>query len=234
MDIGSAEIRLTARQSVQWPSRLWHAVLASIIALALSVQFWILLNGGVDANSGQTAAHVDLITRIVRFFSYFTVQSNLLVLGVSLTLVAHPARDGRLWRVAHLDALMGIIITGVVFGTVLVHLVHLSGLAFWANVGFHYVSPCMTFLGWLLFGPRPRISWSTVRLSFVWPMLWIAYTFTRGTATGWYPYPFLNADKIGYSAALGNTVLILIGAGLLAVALKALDSWLPGAHSSSH
>ncbi len=233
MDISSVETGLAARQSLQWPTRLWHAVLATVVVFALTVQLWLLLTGGVDANSGRTDSYADLTTRIVRFFSYFTVQSNILVLAVSLTLIVHPARDGRLWRVVHLDALMGIVITGVVFGTVLVHLVHLTGLTFWTNVGFHYVSPCMTFLGWLLFGPRPRISWSTVRLSFVWPMLWIVYTFAHGAATGWYPYPFLNADKIGYSAALGNTGFVLIGAGVLAAALQALDSLLPATRSSS-
>ena len=28
----------------------------------------------------------------------------------------------------------------------------------WTNAGEHYVSPIMTVLGWLLFGPRPRIT----------------------------------------------------------------------------
>jgi hypothetical protein len=33
---------------------------------------------------------------------------------------------------------------------------------------------------------------------FAWPLLWIVYTFAHGAATGWYPYPFLDAHTHGY------------------------------------
>ena len=220
-------IRLGAWQSRRLAARLWHGVLAAVVAFALISQLWLLLTGGADANSGRTDTHLALTERLVRLFSYFTIQSNLFVLVATITLAINPARDGRRWRVIRLDALLGIVITGLVFGIVLAKLVHLTGLAFWVTVGFHYVSPWMTLLGWLLFGPRPRISWSTVGLSFIWPALWIVYTFVHGAVIRWYPYPFLNPDRIGYPSALWNTVIILMGAGILALALKALDRWLP-------
>jgi hypothetical protein len=31
-----------------------------------------------------------------------------------------------------------------------------------ATIGFHYVVPWATIIGWLVFGPRPRIDWETV------------------------------------------------------------------------
>ncbi len=227
MELSNAGFEWTVWRSRQWWARLWNAALAVVVALSLLVQLWLLLSGGADANSGRTEPQLDLTERLIRMFSYFTIQSNIFVLVVTITLLMNPARDGRLWRVVRFDALLGIVITGLVFGTVLAKIVHLTGLAFLATVGFHYVAPSMTLLGWLLFGPRPRIGWSTVGLSFIWPILWIVYTFAHGAASRWYPYPFLNPDKIGYPSALGNTALIFIGAGLLALALKALDDWLP-------
>ena len=86
--------------------------------------------------------------------------------------------------------------------------------------------------GWLLFGPRPRIGWSTVALSLIWPAVWLAYTFVHGALSGWYPYPFLNVAKIGYPAALANTVAVLGGAGVLVLLFKGLDRWIPAPLSS--
>lgn len=192
-------------------------------------QLGLLFAGGADANSGQIEPVAGLGVRLVRFFSYFTVESNLLVLAASITLAINPKRDGRWWRVLQLDALLGIVITGIVFELVLARIVSLTGLSYVLNLGFHYISPWMMLLGWLVFGPRPRITWSTVGWAFVWPLLWIGYTFAHGAATGWYPYPFLNPESLGYHAALRNTGWVVVAAAVLAVLFKALDRWLADA-----
>jgi len=88
-----------------------HAGVAAVIAISLIVQLVLLFEGGTDADSGHSEAAVAVGTRLVRFFSYFTIESNLVVLAVSVTLAARPERDGRAWRVARLDALLGIVIS---------------------------------------------------------------------------------------------------------------------------
>lgn len=205
-------------------SRAWHAALAVVIAASLVVQIYLLLFRGTDVTTGAENELVSVGTRLVRLFSYFTIQSNLFVLGVALTLTINPNRDGPVWRVMRLDALLGIAITGIVFITVLSHLVvHHSTAAVWTNAGFHYISPVAAVLGWILFGPRPRITWSVVAWAFVWPVLWTGYTLAHGAVSGWYPYPFLNAAKLGYALALRNVGLVLLIALVAAIAFKFLD-----------
>lgn len=73
-------------------------------------------------------------------------------------------------------------------------------------------------LGWLLFGPRRRITENTLLLSLIWPVLSIAWTFAHGAAAHWYPYPFINVDKLGYVDVIRNGLilnLVLIGVGAL-------------------
>jgi len=210
-------------------SRAWHLILAIVVAASLALQVWLLLAGGQDVSSGQTSAHVGPTTRFVRFFSYFTIQSNLIVLFVAIGLAADPRRDGRFWRVARLDALLGIAVTGIVFATLLSGLVNPTGAGAWANAGFHYVSPAMTLAGWLLFGPRPRIDARSLALAFAWPVAWLAYTLVHGAATGWYPYPFLDVGKVGYARSIANMAAVLVGACALAAALAVLDRRLPRA-----
>jgi len=205
-------------------------VLFVVVLASLVVQLGLVVTGGTDVNVGATTGHLGLDTRLVNLFSFFTIQSNLVVLVTAATLVADPFRDGRRWRILRLDALLGIVITGIVFATVLAGLVHHTGVSAWVNAGLHYVSPWVTLAGWLLFGPRPRITWRTVGWAFVWPVAWLAYTFIRGAATGWYPYPFLDVARHGYPTVARNSIAVLLLAAALAALLKLLDHRLPSPH----
>ena len=207
--------------------RGWNAVLAAVITASLITQVVLLVRGGTDVNTVTSEGHVGLAVRFVRLLSYFTIESNLLVLALTASLVLDPVRDGPVWRVLHADALLGIIITGLVFATVLAGLVHPHGIAAWVNAGLHYFAPAWTLVGWLLFGPRPRLDWATIRWAFVWPLLWICYTFAHGAATGWYPYPFLNAHLHGYGIAVRNTGGVLVLALIIVAILRFLDRRLP-------
>jgi hypothetical protein len=207
--------------------RTWNLILALAVAATLIAQLVLLFVGGHDVNTAAAAAPAALPTRLLRFFSYFTVQSNLLVLAAAISLVIDPRRDGAAWRVLRLDALLGIAVTGVVSATLLAGLIHPVGIGVWINIGFHQFSPVWTLLGWLLLGPRPRIDLRTVGWAFAWPVAWLAYTMAHGALTGWYPYPFLNADKLGYGQ-VGITLLMILAAALgTAFLLRAIERWLP-------
>ncbi|MHA3704205.1 Pr6Pr family membrane protein [Jatrophihabitans sp. YIM 134969] len=221
---GSARSSSSARAVIA--ARCCYGLIAAVITTASTIQLVLLFTGGADANSGDSNASLSVGTRLVHLFSYFTIDSNIIVLAVSIGLLVDPARDGRLWRVAHLDALLSIVITGLVFAIVLAPHVHLTGAALAATIGFHYISPWATLVTWLVFGPRPAFTWSTAAWAFVWPALWIAYTFAHGAATEFYPYPFLDAATKGYPRALAGTAVVLIVAIALAVTLK-LGSRLP-------
>jgi hypothetical protein len=208
-------------------SRGWHAVLAVVVTAAFAGQLYLLARGVTELDPAASEQGVGIAVRLGRLVSYFTIESNLLVLATAVMLVLSPDRDGRLWRVLRLDALLGIVITGLVFGLVLAPLVHPTGLGAWVNAGFHYFSPWWTLAGWLLFGPRPRIGWPTVAWAFAWPVAWIGYTFIHGAVTGWYPYPFLNAHTHGYAVAVRNTAVVLVAGGVIVLAFKALDGRLP-------
>ena len=207
-------------------ARIWYGTIAVIVAIALVIQIVLILTGGQDANSGTNATG-PIGTRLVRLFSFFTIQSNLFVLGTSIALVMNIHRDGKLWRVLRFDALLGIIITGLVYETVLAQLVHPQGWALVATIGFHYISPWATLIGWLLFGPRPRATWATTALAFIWPLLWLVYTFIHGAVTGWYPYPFLDVDTIGFADSVRNSGIVLLIGIVIAVILTLLDHHLP-------
>ena len=208
-------------------ARVWVGAIAVVVAIALTIQIVLIFTGGQDVNAFQSTAGESLATRFVRLFSFFTIQSNIFVLATSLALALNIYRDGRVWRIVRMDALLGIIITGLVYETVLARLVHPEGWALAATIGFHYISPWATLIGWLIFGPRPRITWSTTALAFIWPVLWLVYTFVHGAVTGWYPYPFLDVNLIGLADSLRNSAFVLLIGVVIAVVLTLLDHHLP-------
>ena len=208
-------------------ARLWYGTIAVVVAIALVIQLVLIFTGGQDVNSGTNTADESIATRLVRLFSFFTIQSNLFVLGTSIALVVDVLRDGRVWRVVRFDALLGIIITGLVYETILAPLVHPEGWALVATIGFHYISPWATLIGWLIFGPRPRMTWATTALAFIWPVAWLVYTFVHGAVTGWYPYPFLDVTTIGLADSLRNSCVVLGVGVVIAVVLTLLDRRMP-------
>jgi hypothetical protein len=87
--------------------------------------------------------------------------------------------------------------------------------------------PAWALAGWLLLGPSPRFDWARLGWAFLWPLLWIGYTFAHGAATGWYPYPFLDAHLHGYAIAVRNTAAVLVLALIIVAILRFLDRRLP-------
>ncbi|GAA1572306.1 Pr6Pr family membrane protein [Kribbella karoonensis] len=208
-------------------SRWVQAGIAAVILAALVIQLVLLFAGGADANSGDSGTVVGLGSRLWRLFSFFTIQSNLIVLAAAVGLVLRPLRDGAFWRVVRLDSLLGIVVTGLVFAIVLAPQVHLTGWALAATIGFQYIAPWATLAAWLFLGPHPRLTWRAVVLAFVWPLAWLVYIFTQGAFTHWYPYQFLDVNDVGLATALRNAAFVLVLGLLLAAGLKALDTKLP-------
>ena len=205
-------------------ARAWHAITAAVALAGVVIELVLVANG----HNALLASDVPPApTRVIRFLSYFTIESNLLVVIAATMLALAPARDGRLFRVLRLDALFGITITGVVYAVLLAPLHDPHGIAAYTNAALHYVAPIMSVLGWLLFGPRPRIDESTLLLALIWPALYIAYTLAHGAAGDWYPYPFIDVTKLGYATALRNGVgMVVLMAGVSSL-YRVGDSRLP-------
>jgi hypothetical protein len=198
-------------------ARAWHATTFAVISVGLVWQL-VLIFQGVNVLVQPNGSLPSIGTRTLRFFSYFTVESNILVAVTAAILVLRPFSDGRLWRVIRLQALFGITVTGVVYSTLLRGIVDLHGAAAITNALVHYVAPLLAVAGWLLFGPRPRIDENTLVISLIWPALYVVYTLAHGAASGWYPYPFVDVTIHGYVTVLRNGVglnLLLVGVGAL-------------------
>ena len=207
-------------------ARVVHTVLAVVVVLSVLTELGRAISG---ANVLVPADDPGAATRVLRFFSYFTIQSNLLVLAAVLPLTRDPRHDGRGWRVLRLTSVLGITITGLVYVFVLGPALHPTGLGWWTNAGLHYVAPVLAVGSWLVLGPRPRVTGATVGWSMAWPLAWIGYALALGAITDWYPYPFLDVVEIGYAAAVRNLAFVAVLAVALLLGFRLADRRLPPA-----
>lgn len=188
----------------------WHLATALVVAVCLVTQLVMTTRGIAVLVDDNGKAVVSTPVRLVRFFTYFTIESNILAMVMAVSLVLRPWRDGRVWRVARVASVVGMTVTFVVYRVALAGLLDLHGAAWWTDFGFHVVAPLLTVIGWLLFGPWPRFDLASVCWFIGWPVCWLGYVLVFGAATGWYPYPFLDAGTHGYPRALLNCLLVAV------------------------
>ena len=192
-------------------SQRWNATLAAIVALALVSQIGIAVGAPAfpAGHAVGTLRGTNVFGRIVRVLSFFTIQSNILITVAAATLALRPDRDGPWWRPLRTAGLIGITVTGIVYTTVLAKVHEPHG---WAetttNFVFHFLAPLGIAVGWLLFGPRPRIS-GRAWLALLWPCAWFAWTLAHGATTDWYPYPFVDVVTHGYAVVLRNAAAVI-------------------------
>jgi hypothetical protein len=182
-----------------------------------------------------TLVGTHLLGRLLRVVSFFTIQSNVLVGVVSLQLARRPDRDGAGWRVLRSAALFGITVTGIVYSVVLAatHDPH-GWLEITTNTLLHYVVPALAVVGWVVFGPRPRIGLRTALLAMVWPVLWLGYTLLHGAVSSWYPYPFVDVADHGYAKVLLYCLGVTVVFATIALLYAWLDRVLPPAPQRQH
>jgi hypothetical protein len=153
----------------------------------------------------------------VEFFSYFTIQSNMIAVAVLFWVALKPdSEDERIWR----DIIRGapvlyLGVTGIVFAILLSDL-PLVTVPF-ANTVLHKLMPVVIVLDWILDPPSPGVSFRKALVWILYPLGWLAYTMIRGYLINWYPYPFLNPAKMGGYGNVMSTILMILTGGVVLI-----------------
>lgn len=172
-----------------------------------------------------TAQAYDLYARGVfvaqNFFSYFTIQSNLIAIAVFLVGVAWwRTAPTPVWELVRGAAVVYMTVTLVVFAFLLSN-TNVDTALPWVNTVVHQIMPIAVIADWLIDPPRDRIPFTTSLRWLTFPLVWTAYTLVRGAIVGWYPYPFLDPANGGYASVAVYIVAILA----FGVALCAVVAW---------
>lgn len=196
---------------------------AAAIAAAIIGQYIHSLNFRVDNGVVENGVPA------VNFFSFFTIDSNILSVAVFLIgaiLLIRSAGVDPLWfAVGRASVTAYMATTGIVYNTLLrgVEVSEGATLA-WSNEVLHVIGPILLVVDWLFAPGRRRLEWKHIWVVVVFPIVWAVYTMIRGpfvidptrsalnpdyTGT-WYPYPFLDPanSELGYISVGFYVVLI--------------------------
>ena len=161
------------------------------------------------------------------FFTYYTILSNIVLVLIYLSEI-NAAPWLAIFRSPILRgtmvAVMLLVMTFVYF--VLRHLSTLSGLFLVCDTILHYVTPSVYALWWLTSARHGALNWRDLPIMLAPTFVYFLYAMARGAWVGEYPYPILNAIKLGYPQVLLNAVYMTIGLGLLVAAVIGIDKLL--------
>lgn len=167
---------------------------------ALIAQFYIHINSGI----------ADTDELVIRFFSFFTILTNLIVAICCSVLLFKPV-TGFFSKHKTLTAItVYILVVGLIYNFILRSLWKPEGLQKIVDELLHTVIPAMFLFYWLIFVEKNKLSWNIILPWLIYPLVYLIFVLIRGTFSGYYPYPFLNADTLGFKKVLLNSVGITV------------------------
>ena len=174
---------------------LYRAFFAGLVLVAIATQLISLADQGT--------------LNPVNYFSYFTIDSNLIAAGVLIVGAARWNRPATVaFELVRGAAVVYMSITGIVF-TLLLSNTDVDTAIHWVNTVVHELMPLVLLADWLVTPPAARLQ---LRQGLVWlsfPLVWIIYTIIRGAIVNRYPYPFLDPANGGYGSVAVYCVAIL-------------------------
>jgi hypothetical protein len=165
---------------------------------------------------------------LIKYASFFTVQSNAFAVGVLLLAAWYgwraqedPPRLGLL----RCSATVYMIVTSAVYHMPFNVITLDQPISVtWANEVLHFAAPVYLLLDWLLAPGRQRVAWGRYWVIMSFPVAWIVYTMVRAPLVGWYPYPFLNPRFTAHGNLLVAGYIAAIAAFISMVDLAMLAS----------
>ncbi|KLI64440.1 Pr6Pr family membrane protein [Aurantiacibacter marinus] len=193
-----------------------RAARISAAVIALLACGSVLLQIGLNLLGGEPLA--EALWRMSRFF---TILTNLII-AATFAVVAGGRSVAPRWLLAMTAAIAGV---GIVYHALLSHLLVQVGAEIIANHGVHTVVPILSVIWFAMFAPVDGLRWRDTWTVVIWPVLYCVYILARGSVTGMYPYPFIDANTLSpvqMAINIAGLTLFFLALGLLLVGMLRL------------
>jgi hypothetical protein len=150
---------------------------------------------------------------LIRYFSFYTILTNILVaLCFTISLLSPRSQRGRFFSRSTTITAIAVYITivGVVYNLILRSLWQPEGMQRFVDELLHSLIPILFIIYWLSVQPKSELRWKDAFGWLAYPLVYVLFILFRGNLSGFYPYPFVDADKIGYNAVLLNCLFLFL------------------------
>jgi hypothetical protein len=170
---------------------------------ALIAQFILMMQNRVEP----------VFETVVRYFSFFTILSNLIVAIYFTRLLFRqnnhttvtPKRNENLTAIT-----VYILVVGLVYQVVLRSLWHPQGLQMWVDELLHTLIPAAVLIFWLLYQNADLLKYKSILSWLSYPLVYLVFILIRGRVSGYYPYPFIDVNQLGIQKVMINSVFLLL------------------------
>ena len=185
-------------------------------AAALILQFTITM--ALRLNAGDS-----IVGAVLFYLSFFTIITNLAL----VLIYAAELRPG--WPLGWFrePVTQGMMAAAITLVMVFYHLILAEtwdpqGLSLVCDVSLHYLTPIVYVFWWVAYTRHGALRWTDIPTMLLPPTIYLIWAMTRGAFVGEYPYPILEADRLGYGIVALNVVAVLVGlTALCAIAIGA-------------
>lgn len=180
---------------------------------------------GIQYVTFLSASELGLAGSTIRYFSYFTIWTNLMIaIGWGTQAGLPQSRLGQLFgrddvRTA---ATSYIVLVGITYHALLAAQYNPEGLQLFADILLHTVVPLAVFAEWLFGSGKRDARFAQVPGWQVYPVIYTAYTLIKGAITDFYPYPFLDVATLGYGGVAIQLAGLIVFFTLTSLALVAI------------
>ncbi len=159
---------------------------------------------------------------IVRFFSYYTILTNILV---AIAFTSLTGALGEKWKQFLLKAItftavtVYITVVCITYNFILRGLVELTGLQRLVDEMLHLIIPIFVLLYWFIFVSSSSLQWKDA-FNWMWyPLIYCIYVLIRGAFSGFYPYPFISVSELGFTKVIINCIYVTVVFFIIALLL---------------
>jgi hypothetical protein len=193
----------------------YSILIALLTWAAIIIQFYLMME-----NRNSSVAETT-----IRFFSFFTILTNLLV-AIFFTILIFRFKNslpGDQKNSGDVTAItVYITCVGLVYQILLRKTWHPQGMQMVTDELLHSVIPVLVLIYWFLFENTLSVPYSLIGRWLLYPLIYLIYVLIRGYFSGFYPYPFINIPALGIEKVLLNSILMTALFAVLSVTFNAI------------
>ena len=155
----------------------------------------------------------DIPETIIRFFSFFTILTNILVaLYFTINVFHLKGSFSKLFSAGgSITAITTfILIVGLVYQFILRQIWEPKGMQMIVDELLHTIIPLYMLVYWFFNIQKDDLILKNLFYWLLYPVIYLVAVMLRGYFSHYYPYPFLNVDQLGLQIILKNIGLIII------------------------
>lgn len=160
---------------------------------------------------------VGVFDTIVRFFTFFTILSNILVTIYFTSNLINFSSFFKSYKVQTAITVY-ISIVAIVYNVILRFIWNPTGLQRIVDELLHVINPIVFVMYWYMAKNEISISYKFIFKILIFPIVYLFTVLLIGNYSNHYPYPFLDINTIGYMSVVINS----IGISLLFVLVSLL------------